>query len=140
VKEPPIANDTIQLIGEDGKTFSACKLLLEISVRELHNDMIKPVSEGGLEGAIDDDGKQIVSDTMLRSLLPKNMRRMTERHKMMCSCEVCITPKRLQLTLNSWRQRFLKQMDRDGNELEKGHMKTMYFQMDYRGMRHCVMQ
>ena len=102
--------------------------------------MIKPVREGGLEGTIDDDGEQFVSDTMLRHLLPTNMRRMTERHKMMCGCEVCITPKRLQLTLNSWRQRFLKQMDRDGNELDKKKHEDRVSQIDCLGIRHCMMQ
>ena len=119
MKELPISNDNTHRKGKDGKKVTIGKYLLEISFREPHNDMNKPVTKGGLEGAIDDDGKQILSDTMLRSLLPTNMRRMTERHKMMCGCEVCITPKRLQLTLNSWRLRFLKQMDRDGNEVEK---------------------
>ena len=101
VKGSSISNDTIQLKGKDGKKVTVGKFLLEILDRELHNDMIKPANKGGLEGAIDDDGKQIVSGTMLRSFLPENMRIMTERNKMICSCEVYITPKGLQLTLNA---------------------------------------
>ena len=66
------------------------KLLLQISIRELHNDMLLPPDEGGFKEARDETGNVRISDTALRALLPEQARKMTPRHKQMCGCEVCI--------------------------------------------------
>ncbi len=52
VRESPIARDSL-LIDEDGEGIKTRvpKLLLECSVRELHNELISAVAEGGLEEA-----------------------------------------------------------------------------------------
>eukprot|EP00978_Attheya_sp_CCMP212_P028013 scaffold95513_cov35-Attheya_sp.AAC.1 len=54
IRESPIVRNTL-LIDEDGNGVKTRvpKLLLECSVRELHNELISPVSEGGLEEAKD---------------------------------------------------------------------------------------
>ena len=65
------------------------KILISISIRELHNDMLKKASDGGLEGAVDANGNAVISDTALRDNLPFNLRSLTERHKQVCGCEVC---------------------------------------------------
>jgi len=86
-----IVNNTIQVYNpETGKKEPKPKLLLMVSVRELHNDMSKPVNEGGFEDTYDANRKLLISDTMLCSLLPKELKRMTERRKQMCGCETCI--------------------------------------------------
>ena len=61
------------------------KLLLECSMRQLHNDLIVSPDDGGLVGArhaIKND--VIISDTMLRYLVPPQLRPMTDNDKMMC--------------------------------------------------------
>ena len=46
------------------------KLLLLVSVRELHNSLASDPNNGALKDARDEDGKIIISDSTLRSLLP----------------------------------------------------------------------
>ncbi len=89
------------------------KLLLEIPVRELQNDMLLPVNKGGFAGALDESGAIIISDTTLRKLLPKELRPATETHKQLCGCVFCITAALLQKTLNAFRLRSLKQRKSD---------------------------
>ena len=46
------------------------KLLLQVSVRELHNSLVSVPNDGGLKDTRYEDGKIIISDSTLRSLLP----------------------------------------------------------------------
>lgn len=111
VVQSPIAKDTIQVYNPETKYKEPKpKLLLMISVRELHNDMTKPVEAGGFEYAHSDDGKLLISDTMLRSLLPKELRRMTERHKQMCGCETCIVGRSQLRSIRAYRTRTLRSL------------------------------
>jgi hypothetical protein len=85
VIQSPITNDTLLLRDrETGVVTRVPKLLLEIPIRELHNDLIASPESGGLAEARDAKGDVIISDSMLRCLLPPQLRKMTERHKQMC--------------------------------------------------------
>ena len=44
------------------------KLLLQMSVRELHNSLVSEQNDGGLKDARDEDCNIIISDPTLRSL------------------------------------------------------------------------
>ena len=94
VVNSPIANDTLLVLNpETDRKERTGKLLLEIPVRELHNDLISQVTGGivdGMPSARDEKGKVLISDTALRYLLPPQLKPMTERHKVMCGCEVCL--------------------------------------------------
>ena len=50
------------------------KLLLQVSVRELHNSLVSDPNYGGLKDARDEDGKIIISDSTLRSLFPPQLK------------------------------------------------------------------
>jgi hypothetical protein len=109
VIESPITNETILVHNlATGEKERVNKLLLQISIRELHNDMLLPLDQGGFADAWDENGNVRISDTALRALLPEQARRMTPRHKQMCGCEVCIQIRSLQQSLNAWRHRKLK--------------------------------
>jgi len=111
VVESPIANDALLKLNlVTGEKERVPKLLLQIPVRELHNDLLKPVEEGGLLEARDNNGRALISDTALRSMMPEQLRRATERHKQMCGCEICITVRSLQQTLNAWRKRHINNL------------------------------
>eukprot|EP00978_Attheya_sp_CCMP212_P022225 scaffold66031_cov63-Attheya_sp.AAC.2 len=74
IHESPIVRDTL-LIDEQGNGDRAHvpKLLLECSMRELHNEfLIVPASEGSLEEANNHVTGEviIVSNTMLRNIMP----------------------------------------------------------------------
>ena len=106
----PIVNDTLIVRNPITNIKERVgKLLLEIPVRELHNDLIEPIERGGLAEAWK-DGKVIISDISLRRLLPKELRPATERHKQMCCCETCISPLMLQSSLNAFRPRWSKRL------------------------------
>ena len=47
--------------------------LLQVSVRELHNSLVSDPNDGGLKDARDEDGKIIISDSTLLSLLPPKL-------------------------------------------------------------------
>ena len=47
--------------------------------------------------ARDEDGKIIISDSTLRSLLPPQLKKMSARYKIMCGCECCISAKSLMI-------------------------------------------
>ena len=66
------------------------KLLLQLSVRELHNSLVSDPNDGGLKDARDEYGKIIISNSTLRSLLPPQLKQMSARYKIMCGCECCI--------------------------------------------------
>ena len=81
-----------------------------MSVRDLHNSLVSDPNDGGLKDARDEDGKIIISDSTLRSLLPPQLKQISERYKMMCGCECCISAKIIHSSLLFWRDRYLKKL------------------------------
>ena len=76
-------------VKDDGSKGPIEKLLITISIVELHNDMVRPESDGGLRGVRDHLGNVLISDTALRDNLPFNLRPIKERHKQVCGCKTC---------------------------------------------------
>ena len=70
------------------------KYLIQISIRELHNDLIKSKNEECLS-EIWNGNKLLISDTGLRYIIPVNVKKFTPRYKQMCGCEVCFQAKQL---------------------------------------------
>ena len=110
VREYPIARDTLLITyAEYGVKRRLPKLLLECSMRQLYNELIASPDNGGLLGARHADTNDvIISDTMLRSLAPPQLRTMTYHQKMMCGCAICNTSKYFQESLNAFRRKQLK--------------------------------
>jgi hypothetical protein len=109
VVHSPIASDTILVKNLLNEKTRVGKLLLEIPVRELHNQLVAD-DTGLAEARQQITGKVLVSDTTLRRIIKADLphlRRMTLRHKLMCGCETCISIATMQRSLNSWRQRRL---------------------------------
>ena len=48
----------------------APKLLFQVSVIEIHNNLVSSTKDGGIKEARDEDDNVIISDSILRSLLP----------------------------------------------------------------------
>ena len=82
------------------------KRLLQVSVRELHNSLVRDPNDGGIKYARDEDGDIIISDYILRSLLPPQLKKMSARYKVMCGCECFISAKSIHLSFLSWRDRY----------------------------------
>ena len=79
-----------------------------MSIRELHNSLVSDPNDGGLKDTRDEDGKIIINDSTLSSLLPPQLKQMSARYKIMCGCECCISAKSIHSSLLSWRNRYLK--------------------------------
>ena len=75
VVQSPIVNDCLKL-NIDGHTEPQLvpKLLLQVSVRELHNNLVISTIYGGIKEARDEDDNIIISDSTLRSLLPPKLK------------------------------------------------------------------
>ena len=112
VRQSPITRDTLLIADADTKVKRRVnKRLLGCSMRQLHNELIASPDDGGLVGsrhAI--TNYLIISDTMLLSFEPPQLRPMTDNRKMMCGCAICNTSKYMQESLNAWRRKQLKFM------------------------------
>ena len=98
VCQSPITRDTLLIADADTKVKRRVpKLLLECSMLQLHNELIASPYDGGLLGARHAETNDvIISETMLRSLAPPQLRPMTDNQKMMCGCAICNTSKYMQ--------------------------------------------
>ena len=98
VHESPIARNTLLIAHAYSKVKRRVpKLLLGCSMRQLHNELISSPYGGGLLGARHTNTNNvIISDTMICSLTPPQLRPMTDDHKMMCGCAICNTSKYFQ--------------------------------------------
>ena len=102
--QSPIANDFLKVII-DGYTEPqlVTKLLLQVFVRELHNNLVCAKKDGGLKEARDEYDKIIISDSTLCLLFPPQFKKMSAIYKVMCGCKCLISAKSMHLLLLSWR-------------------------------------
>ena len=79
------------------------KHIFQISVRELHNDMILSSSEGGFPGARKIDGNICIEYTSLRNYMSKFIKPTSNRNKITRGCKTCKKEMLLKSDLNKWR-------------------------------------
>ena len=71
VVQSPISNDCLKVMFDDQKEPQLVpNFLLQVAVRELHNSLVRDPNYGGHKDARDEDDNIIISDYILRSLLP----------------------------------------------------------------------
>ena len=76
VLNSPISNNIVLVPdhNQPGKKIRCSKLLLQISIREIHNDLISEIFIYQFKEAIDESKvKTLISDTSLRAIIPKNV-------------------------------------------------------------------
>ena len=90
VRESPINRDTLLItIAESVVKHRVPKLLLECSIRQFNNEIIaSPDDEGLLGSRHANTNNVIISDTMLCSLAPPQLRPMIDHHKIMSGCAI----------------------------------------------------
>ena len=86
------------------------KLLLQVSVREIHNSLVIEPVDGGLKEARDAENNIIISDSTLCSLLPPQIKKISSRYKVMFGCECCISSKSIHASLLSWHYWYFKKL------------------------------
>ena len=69
------------------------KLLLHVSVRKLHNNIVSTTKYGGLKLARDQDDNIIISDSTLRSLLPPHLKKFHQDTRSCVVTNVAYLPK-----------------------------------------------
>ena len=109
-----IVNNSIKFELDDGNrganTGIHQKVLLQVSVRELHIDMLKKYSTG-FSMAYDKKRIVFIRDYALQLILPHQLRNMTQRHTIICGCKTCIQAVICQKYFNNWhkiRLQFIK--------------------------------
>ena len=94
VVQSPISNDCLKVMLDDQTEPQLVpKLLLQVSIRELHNSLVSDTNYGCLKDARNEDGKIVISDSTLRSLLPPQLKQMSPCYNIMCGSECCISAK-----------------------------------------------
>ena len=63
------------------------KLLLQLSVRELHNSLVIDPNDGSLKDARYEYDNIIIINSTLLLLLPPPFKQMSAQYKVMCGCE-----------------------------------------------------
>ena len=112
MSQSPISNDCLKVLLDDQiEPQIVPKLLLHVSVRELHNSLVSDPNDGGLKDARYEDGKIVISDFTLRSLFPPKLKQISTRYKVMCGCECCIYAKSIHSSFLFWRDRYLKKTE-----------------------------
>ena len=104
VVQSPIFNDFLK-VNIDGYTRPQVfpKLLLQVSVRELHNSLISDLVYGRIKEERYENDNIIISDSTLGLLFSPQLRKISSRYKVMCGCEYCIYVKSIRSSLLSWR-------------------------------------
>ena len=113
VIQSPLANDTILVKDPNNPNnkIRINKILLQCSVRELHNDLLSDDNLVGLKNARDCNGNPLISDNKLRLLLPPHLRMMSDRYKIMCGCETCTQMYNLHSSYNRYVHRLVKKLE-----------------------------
>ena len=86
------------------------QFFLQVSVWELHNRMVSPLDEGRLRETRDSDNNIIISDSMLRTILPPQLKKLPSQYKVMCGYECCISAKCMHSSLLSWSDNYLNKI------------------------------
>ena len=69
-------------------------MLMNIYVRYIHNDIINPFENCGLEIVFDSvTHKVLISDTKLGPFILPQVFKMNPKFRQVCRCEICIIPK-----------------------------------------------
>ena len=111
VVQSPISNDCLKVMLDDQTEPQLVpKHLLQVSVREIHNSLVSDPNDGGIKDARDEDSNTIISDSILRSLLPPQLKQMSALYKILCGCECCISAKSIHSSLLSWCDSYLKKL------------------------------
>ena len=87
VFQSPISNDFLTgMFGNKTEPQLLPKLLLHMSVRELHNSLVSDPNDGGLKKARYEDDNIIISDSTSLSILPPQLKNILEQYKVMWGC------------------------------------------------------
>ena len=83
--QSPIINDFIKVMLDDQTEPQLLpNFLVQVSIREIHKSLVSDPNDGGIKDSRDEDGKIIIGESTLRSLLLLQLTKMYGRYKIMC--------------------------------------------------------
>ena len=81
---------------------------MEIYVRYIHNDMVKPNDNCGLESVVYSvTQKVLIIDTSLRLFIPPQVWKLTPRLRQIFGCDIFIVPKDMKIDLNIFKTKLV---------------------------------
>jgi len=118
VRPSPIIGDEVCLRDdngkiirdENGKAKKVRKYILDVTYRELHNALLKPKEEGGLDSVWDTDGRLIVSQWALQNYIPHHIKRSSNRYKQMCMCDKCVIMDEIHAAYHQYQNQHLRRL------------------------------
>ena len=92
--QSPIVNDCLK-VKIDGHTEPQLvpKVLFQVSIREIHNNLVINTIYGGLKEARDEDNNIIISDSTLRSLLTPQFKKYHQDTRLYAVANIAYMPK-----------------------------------------------
>jgi hypothetical protein len=90
------------VMGEDNHPINIQKMFLMSSYQELHFYMIDYYP-----GMVLDYNIVLFSESSLRKLMPKHIKKVGERYKQMCGCQTCIIFEDMYSCVKIWRKRYI---------------------------------
>ena len=116
---------------------------MNISVRNLHNDMIKPSDNGRLDSVVDSMiNRVMIRDTPLRYFIIPNVRKMTPRLRHICGCEIFMIPKDTYIDLNIFKTKLVSELQQNSVDRHthnsayiptsaKNHKETLFLMVNF---------
>ena len=96
----------------NGTLLKKRKHLIQISVRDMHNDLTLPVSHGGFHCDRNEYGKVCIGDTSLRMYRPKHIKLMRNSNNITYGRKICISAMSFQSNHNKWRLTQFEKLDK----------------------------
>ena len=124
----PISSDSLLVPGLErpGNKIMVSKFLLQISIRDIHNDLIRNSIIYQLKESIDETtGKPLISGTSLHIIFTNNVIIITDRYKHMCGCKICVIICFMQASINSYWTQHLKLLTEQARA-KGGRMTRLY--------------
>ena len=127
VIDNPFKNDTIikrdrknRMVRDDkGDPIMIQKKLLIGSFRELHMYTVANYEDMKVDG-----DKLLFSEATLRRIMPKHIKRATQRYKVMCGCTMCVIFTEMHQCLLLWRGKKIKHLQQVIDTSNHGRAKT----------------
>ena len=108
----PLHKDTVvvKVPASNGQVLKerVGKLLLEISIRELHQDLLQPPPVGLADVYCKSSKKCLISESFLRNIIPPQLRPITFSQKQLCGCETCTVMRLIHSSLVKFRKKVIQ--------------------------------
>ena len=83
-----LSNDFLKVMFDDQTEPQLVpNVLLQVSVRELHNIFVSDPNDGGIKYTRYEYDNIIISDSTLRSMLTAKLKQISARYNIVCCCE-----------------------------------------------------